>query len=486
MITDVQAIVALVATISILLVPIVTIFLLIVGISGLRLISGRWYILGLICLMYLITYLDRVILNNTAPEIQKEFGIDNATKGVILSVFFWGYGLFQILGGWLSDRYGPRVILAGLVTFWSLMTVAAGFATGAFSFAVLLFLLGTGEAGAFPSATRAMQIWYPRRERGFAQGFTHSASRLGAFIAAYIIILIISGNLDTGWISLSMPALGWRWVWYLCGAVGILWSVWWYLSYRNLPEEHSLVGPAELQYIRGVDAQGGLNQAASAKDRPNVPWSTLLPSSNMWAIMCAYVTYVYTLTIFLTWLVSYLADGRHFTSNEARLLSSLPLLAMVVGNIVGGLATDWLLHKTGSTRFARRSVAITGLLACAVFVVLAALVEDGYAAVYCLTGAGFFLECTIGASWSVPMDTAGKYSGTVSAMMNMAGQLVGATTSPVVFGFFAQYQNWQGPWIVAAIMLVLGAGIWGFWLDPERSVVEKEEKVPVAAPAAAA
>ncbi len=206
------------------------------------------------------------------------------------------------------------------------------------------------------------------------------------------------------------------------------------------------MNPAELEYIRGLDDKGRLNQVATGKARPKVPWSTLLLSPNMWAIMCAYFTYVYCLYIFLAWLPSYLVGARHLTPEEARLLTSLPLSAMVVGNTVGGLATDWLLHKTGNTRFARRSVAIVGMLGCAAFILLAALVEDAHAAVYCLTGAAFFLECTIGPSWSVPMDTAGEYSGTVSGMMNMAGNFGGAL-SPVVFGYLAQY------WLLARAVL---------------------------------
>jgi sugar phosphate permease len=435
--------------------------------------------------MYLITYLDRVNISTAAPEIRKEFGFDQITMGAIFSAFVWAYALFQVPGGWLNDRFGARPVLAAIVAYWSVMTAATAAATGWFSFVVIRFLFGVGEAGAFPGATRAMQLWYPRRERGFVQGFTHSASRLGAAIAPPIVVLIIAGGqLDLPFsFSISMPALGWRSVFYICGAVGFVWALWWYLSYRNLPEEHGMVNRAELARIRGVGEDGEIKPAVIERSAANVPWGTLLRSPNMWAIMCAYFTYVYCLYIFLAWLPSYLVDARGFTLLKVGFLASLPLFAGVIGDTVGGLATDWLLKKTGSAKLARRSVAIVGMLGCAVFIVPAALAEDAYTAVYCLTGAGFFLECTIGPSWAVPMDTGGKYSGTVSGMMNMAGNFGGAM-SPLVFGVLAQYGNWQAPFVVAAALLVIGAGVWAFWLDPDRSVVEPHD-VPAAIPAAA-
>jgi D-galactonate transporter len=422
--------------------------------------KGRWYILFLICLMYLITYLDRVNISTAAPEISKEFGFDKITMGVIFSAFVWAYAIFQVPGGWLSDRFGARPVLATVVAYWSVMTAATAAATGAISFIVIRFLFGVGEAGAFPGATRSMQLWYPRQERGLVQGLTHSASRLGAAIAPPLVVLI-------------MTNFGWRSVFYICGAVGFVWSLWWYLSYRNLPEEHGMVNRGELEHIRGIDAQGNV-RAAQIERKAQVPWGTLLRSPNMWAIMCAYFTYVYCLWIFLSWLPSYLVDFRHFTLLKVGIFASLPLFAGVVGDTVGGVATDWLLKKTGNTKLARRSVAIVGMLGCCVFIVPAALTADPYVAVYCLTASMFFLECTIGPSWSVPMDTGGKYSGTVSGMMNMAGN-VGGALSPLVFGFLVQYGNWQAPFIVAAALLVIGSGVWLFWLDPDVSVVEKAE-----------
>jgi len=106
---------------------------------------GRWYILGLICLMYLITYLDRVNISTAAPEISKEFGFDKITMGIIFSAFVWAYAIFQVPGGWLSDRFGARPVLATIVAYWSVMTAATAAATGAFSFVIIRFLFGVGR-----------------------------------------------------------------------------------------------------------------------------------------------------------------------------------------------------------------------------------------------------------------------------------------------------------------------------------------------------
>jgi sugar phosphate permease len=418
----------------------------------------RWMVLLLLCLMYLITYLDRVSIASTAPLISQEYGFSKITMGVIFSAFIWSYAIFQVPGGWLGDRFGPRKVLTAIMTYRTVIAAVTTGALGFSSFWAVRFLLGVGEAGAFPTATRAMQMWFPRQERGFVQGISHAASRLGAAVCPPLAVAI-------------MVHYGWRMVFYAIGFVSLAWSVLFIIIYRNSPEEHKGVSLGELARIRGV-SESSASKQANAQKRPAVPWKILLKHPNMWALMCAYFTYLYCLWIFLSWLPSYLVSYRGFTLLKMGFYASLPLGAGVLGDAVGGWLTDFLLVKTGHVKFARRAVAIMGMLGCGIFILPAAFTTNPTTAVYCLTGAMFFLETIIGPSWAVPMDIGGEYSGTVSGMMNMGGQIGGAL-SPTVFGFLVARGSWIAPFVVAACLLFVGAGIWAFWIDPEVSVIDK-------------
>jgi len=157
----------------------------------------RHLVLALTVAAYLITYMDRVNISSTIPVIQKELGFSMVTVGWILSSFRWGYALFQIPGGWLGDRIGPRRALALMVTWWSIFTSATALAWSATSMASFRFFFGVGEAGAFPIATRSLSRWILPSERGFAQGITHAGSRVGA-------------ALTPGIVGLLMTSYGWR------------------------------------------------------------------------------------------------------------------------------------------------------------------------------------------------------------------------------------------------------------------------------------
>jgi sugar phosphate permease len=418
----------------------------------------RWMVLLLLCLMYFITYLDRVSISNAAPLISHEFGFSKATMGVIFSAFVWAYALCQVPGGWLGDRFGPRKVLTVIMVYRALIAAVTTRAMSFSSFWVVRFMLGVGEAGAFPTATRAMQMWFPRQERGFVQGISHAASRFGAAVGPPLAVAL-------------MIHYGWRVVFYVIGVISVLWAVLFALLYRNMPEEHQTVSQSELAVIRGVDERGAIKQANIQK-RPTVPWRILLKHPNMWALMCGYFTYLYCLWIFLSWLPSYLVSYRGFTLLKMGSFASMPLAAGVLGDAVGGWLTDFLLIKTGNVKFARRSVAIMGMLGCGSLILPAAFTANPYTAVYCLTGAMFFLETIIGPSWAVPMDIGGEYSGTVSGMMNMGGQIGGAL-SPTIFGILVSRGSWIAPFVVAACLLFLGAAIWAFWIDPEVSVIDK-------------
>jgi sugar phosphate permease len=415
----------------------------------------RWLVLFLISLMYLICYMDRSNISWAQPEIAKAFGLSKATFGVVLSAFTWAYALGQVPAGWLGDRFGPKRVLTAIMSWWSVAAVAAGTALGFTSLFAARFLLGLGEAGAFPVASRGMQFWFPRSERGRIQGTTHFFSRLAVAVTPFVAIPIIS-------------VLGWRAIFYIFGSLGLIWSLGFALYYRNLPEEHGAVNKAELAKIRGLSADGTIQ--APAVSRQAAPWKRILSSPNMWYIALGYCCFFFGTNFYLTWYPTYLREHRHLTLQALGIIGSVPLFAGMAGDLVGGSLSDLMFRITGKARLSRSIVAAPGFLLSGIFLVPAAMTESAWTSVLCLATSFFFLEFVIGPAWAVPMDVGGQFSGTVTGIMNMAGALA-ASVTPLIFGYYFGIGSWMFPFFITSGVMLAGALIWTFLIDPERSVV---------------
>jgi sugar phosphate permease len=388
----------------------------------------------------------------------KEFGLGETGLGVVFSAFLWAYAIGQIPSGWLADRVGPRWVLLLIVPVWSLMTAMTTIAAGIASLIGIRFVFGLAEAGAFPAATRGMQLWFPKSERGIVHGVTHSFSRLAVAIVPFLAVRI-------------MVAFGWRWIFYLFGAAGMVWSLGFYLLYRNLPEDHPGVNRAELAHIRGWHGEGAIQPPVGHHKPPVAPWRKIFSTPNMWYIAAGYCCFYYGTYFYMTWFPTYLLTYRRLSLASLGTLASLPLIAGMFGDILGGTLTDTIYRRTGKLKFARRIVAAPAMLLSGVWLIPAAMTGQAWIAVLCLTASLFFLELVISPAWAVPMDVGGEYSGTVSGLMNMAGSLA-ASVSPIIFGLLVHRGLWITPFFISAGVLLAGALIWTFLIDPEKSVIE--------------
>jgi sugar phosphate permease len=415
----------------------------------------RWVVLFLISLMYLICYMDRSNISVAQPEIAKQFGLSKSAMGVILAAFTWAYALGQVPAGWFGDRFGPKKVLTVIMTLWSATAVMTGAALGFSSLFGARFVLGLSEAGAFPVASRGMQLWFPRVERGRIQGTTHFFSRFAVAVTPFI-----AGSI--------LIALGWRAIFYIFGSLGILWAIGFSVFYRNLPEDHKGVNRAELAQIRGANQDGSIKSPAVSGLA--TPWKTILLSPNMWFISVGYSCFFFGTNFYLTWYPTYLREHLHLSIRSLGIWGSVPLLAGMVGDVTGGSLSDVIFKATGNAKLARRVVAAPGFLLAGTFVIPAALTPNTFTSILCLAISFFFLEWVIGPAWAVPMDVGGQFSGTVTGVMNMVGALGGALTA-VVYGSLFNRGLWVAPFLVSAGVMLLGALLWIFLINPEVSVV---------------
>lgn len=413
----------------------------------------RWWILILISLMYLICYMDRSNISVAQPEIAKQFHLSKSAMGLVLAAFTWAYALGQVPAGWLGDRFGAKKVLTVIMSWWSVAAMMTGAAAGLVSLFGARFLLGLGEAGAFPVASRGMWLWFPRSERGRIQGVTHFFSRFAVAVTPFV-----AGSI--------MIAFGWRAIFYIFGSLGVLWAIAFNFLYRNRPEDLRYVNPAELAVIRGGDSS-----TRPALERQPAPWKRILLAPNMWFVAVGYACFFFGTNFYLTWYPTYLREHRHLSLTSLGFWGSLPLFAGMAGDIFGGALSDRIFKRTNSARFARRVVAAPGFFLAGLFLIPAALTSEAVTSILCLAASFFCLEWVIGPAWAVPMDIGGQFSGTVTGIMNMVGAL-GGSLAAIVYGTLFGRGLWVTPFYVSAVVLGLGALIWIFLINPEKSVVE--------------
>ncbi|MEE8350273.1 MAG: MFS transporter, partial [Acidobacteriota bacterium] len=341
----------------------------------------RWVTLSLLLVISMVTYIDRVNVSIAGRYIRDVYGLSSVEMGQIFSAFVFGYALFQIPSGWLADRVGPRRLLTFAILWWSLFTAVTALAGTLFtvsllgvlgSFILIRFLIGAGEAAAYPSFNRIIAFWMAPGERAFANSLVLGASGLGAALTPPLIV----------WV---METYGWKESFYVSGLIGVGVAVVWYRYSADRPEDHSRVNALELAVIQGQERP----RNSSQPDAGRRSLGFLIRNRNVYLLVVSNFLFGYVAYIYLTWFYIYLVDVRGFSVLEGSFFGTLPFLAITVMTPMGGFLSDWLCRHHGK-RWGRRLVVIVGMSLTAILIVIGGALEDPHLAIFSLSlGAGF-------------------------------------------------------------------------------------------------
>ena len=413
---------------------------------------ARYVMVGGTFLLALLLYIDRVCISVAKEPIVGSLGFSDKMMGWVLSAFSLGYALFQTPGGLLSDRLGPRRVLAAIVSFWSVFTALTASAWNFASMLVFRLMFGAGEAGAFPGIARAVYSWIPVSERGIVNGVNFSGSRLGAAFALPLVAWMID-------------AYGWRWSFVLLGLVGLLWAIIWYFFFRDDPATHPMVSEEEKAYIENTRQQSDETEENTAK----LSVGKLLGSNNMLLAMGQYFCSNFTFFFALTWLYPHLKSTYNLDTVEAGWYAGLPLVGGALGNWFAGWLTDRI-YAQGRWKASRSIPAMIGFALAAVGLLGSVFMNNVGGAIFFLTVAIFGADMTLPPSWSFCVDIGKKNSGAVSGTMNMAGNL-GAFLTALAWPYLQDWTQSVTPFFyIGAGLNVIALFLW-MKTNPEKSIL---------------
>lgn len=425
----------------------------------------RWFLVFWLFALSAVSYLDRVNISIAGGAIVDAYHLTDVQLGKVFSALVAGYALFQPVGGYLADRFGPRRVLTGGVVWWGVFTALTALVPPNVSGALLLFvavrfLLGAGEAVIYPAANQFVARWIPVRERGIANGWIFAGVGAGAGLTPPLITYL-------------MVHYGWRSSFWVCAAIGLLAGVVWYIAARDTPAEHPHISASELAVI-----QSGLTISAAANpSQPeaghatniSIPWKRVVRSREVWALTFSYFCYGYVAWIFFSWFYRYLAKVRGLNLKASAFYSMLPFLAMLVCCLFGGAINDRLTKWRGP-RLGRCFLAAFAMAVAGIFIAFGSQAQGARVASIVLAGGAGALYLSQSSFWSVTADIAGRRAGSVSGFMNMGGQIGGAVTGSLTPWIAARY-GWTTSFLVAAGLCLLGAASW-IVVNPLKTLTE--------------
>jgi ACS family glucarate transporter-like MFS transporter len=415
----------------------------------------RWKILGLLFLISVVTYLDRINISVAGKQMSEELGLTDLEFGTIFSAFVLGYALFQIPGGWLGDRFGYKKVLVSALILWSLFTALTPLAPNSplvsllgvvGAICLVRFLIGLSESVSYPCSTALAGQWFPPQERGRAIGTIFAGLGVGAALTSPMV----------AWLVVSYS---WQISFYVCALLGILLGLVLVFYLTEWPQHHPRISESELEYIRqGRSVESPASSAATPAR--TTPWIKILTNRDVFLLFASYVCIGYTVYIYFAWFYRYLTDERGFDALNASYFAVLPFLAMTVTSPLGGLLTDRLMLRVGK-RNARRMIVMGGKLPCLPLLFLGGRVDNDYLAI-ALLSLGFGLAF-LGTNcyWTRAIELMPSHAGTIGALMNMGTTVAGAF-SPVLTPLIKDQYGWPAAWTVAGFFTLGAAILWIF------------------------
>jgi MFS family permease len=384
-----------------------------------------------------LNYIDRATLSVANPLIRNDLGLSIADMGLLLSAFLWAYAFFQLPGGALVDRVGPRRLLTVGMTVWSVAQAAAGFVTGFWQFSIARVFLGLGEAPMFSSCVRVVRDWFAAHQRGLGMGICNTTSSLGPAISPPILTFL-------------MLSFGWRWMFIVMGIAGVFVAILWYVVFRDVRETN--LTPEERQFLTAGE-EAPVEQLMTFKE-----WRGLFAFRTTWGLIFGFFGIVYMTWLFQAWLPGYLEIQRHMSIRSTGFVAAIPFVFGVIGSVGFGWATDRLMAAGFSPVNSRKLPIILGLLGMAVSTYIAAETSSNFLAVAAISVAVFCNGGASGQSWSLASVAApANCTASLGSIMNFGGYIGGAL-APTVTGFIVQGTgSFEPALLIGAAIALVGA-----------------------------